>query len=254
MALTKAKNNDSTFDPIGSELAHWNVVLSKLIGKCQQTAAAAMESDAKSIDLLHKALADVLELFDLSKSNAIAEGELHELLKQSNIATDGRTKNEFTPLIKLAFGPSSKTSNINRNASAVRHAFERGVHSDSLADFFREQGGVARCAELDRKSRALKRPSWGNREGSRHLRPLNSTIITLESGLALPKSRLFSLLVERCHACQFRVLGAKVEDDTTVSQYLGSDATDALNSPQDLHSPQIAAAEMPWVVQLRHRI
>jgi hypothetical protein len=199
-----------------------NETVTNLVGVCRQKAKAAADTNARSVDLLHEALASTLELYSVWHTEPSARWEVERLLRENEISVDGRTKNRITPIVKLVFGAFCNRSNINRNAAALKYAFDQGVNSIDLTRFLIASGGIARCAAMEARTRNSRSRNAATQALSATLdeRREAAVPISVPSAISLPAGRMFSLLVERGENDELRFLGASVEDARTSRRYL----------------------------------
>ena len=197
-------------------------IIEDLLGLCRQRARAAAEGQKRSLDLLHEALASTLELFLLWRTEPSAQAEVELLFQENEISIDKRTRNLATPIVKLVFGKFCNRSNINRNAAALKYAYDQAVKPADLTEFVIANGGVARCAAMEARGRTPLQPGSAKQKLSAALekRREDAVPISIPQVISLPSNRLFSLLVERDEIGQLRLLGSSVEEMRSVGRYL----------------------------------
>jgi hypothetical protein len=222
MTIQPSTQRVAAFDPIGAYLAESKETVTGILTKCREQAAISADTRKRAIDALHEALRGILELFQTAKSNPAAAQVLQELYKENGINIDGRTKNDFTPLVKLVFGRVELSSNINRNAAALRYAHEQGVDPAELSGFLTKGGGVAKCANLLSAPRAASGEDRHHRQAS--MTPAGMMMPNFPVPIALPAAicaphGLFWLLVERETDGEYHVLGIAPETEQARSRY-----------------------------------
>jgi hypothetical protein len=104
---------------------------------------------------LFKTLGSALQLYRLSEENENHKAELKKLLAQNQIRITKRTKNQFTPIVKLIFAGEireTEKSLVMRCAGTLRLADSNNVDPADIARFVTDQGGIVECYKRDREA------------------------------------------------------------------------------------------------------
>jgi len=99
-------------------------------------------------------------------------------MKDKDIRETKRTKNPFTPIVKLIFFEAMKDiekSLVMGCASTLRLAGSMNIEPDGIAAFVDEQGGIVQCYKLDREMHAAAAAD-STMPSRRYGRMLKSTI------------------------------------------------------------------------------
>jgi hypothetical protein len=129
-----------------------NRSISDLYKACRKSAEKYRRSRINREACLFQTLGRALELCRLSEATPEAEAELTRLMNEKGIRKTKRTKNHFTPIVKLIFEGEvieEEKSLVMRCASILRLADSRNIEPDGIATFIDGQGGMVQCYKND---------------------------------------------------------------------------------------------------------
>jgi hypothetical protein len=119
-----------------------------LLQRCYSNAAAAKQSELKSLEDTSRALESIYRLHLHSRSDPAAKQALELEYKEAGIRRSGNTTTEFTLPVKLFFGKDQPRPTISRVASTLQLALEAGVKPQDFVAFVWKNHGTAACARL----------------------------------------------------------------------------------------------------------
>ena len=132
-----------------------NRSISGLLEVCRDSVSQYCQDQANGKTSLLKTLGRALELYRLSKATQEDTETLKNLMKDKDIRETKRTKNPYTPIVKLIFFEKMKDiekSLVMRCAGVLRLADSNAVDPDDIAKFVTKQGGIVQCYKNDREA------------------------------------------------------------------------------------------------------
>lgn len=166
--------------------------------------------DEKTVVALEKAS----RLYDhLQQNSAIAKG----LFEQNDIRVTKATKNEFTPVVKLVFG-SDERSTVSRYAKVLRYVAASRMEDEEFSEVIERSGGIVDCARADSARQNGPARQRATEKLSAHLEDMRANSVPFANkriGQQIDE-RFTALLVERFDDGTLKIIGTRVEPDSTV--------------------------------------
>src|SRR6266851_225822 len=187
-----------------------NTSVSGLYQACRESVLKYCQDRTNGTNSLVKILGTALDLYRLSNASQEADEKLKQLMKDKDIRATKRTKNPFTPIVKLIFFEEMKDiekSLVMRCAGVLRLADSNRVDPDDIAKFVTKQGGIVQCYKNDRDAHPLETTTSAKPDPIEALRQ-NAQKYGLERLQDLVPDGLAAALLEVNQDGQIALLGA----------------------------------------------
>ena len=185
-----------------------------LLSECRARFDRYRQASTMRDERLFDTLARILELDEFANRNDENKAALEQEFATAKIKKTKATP-DFTRLVKLVFNNPDERTNISRYAAVLRLAKSRGIASDNLAAFVKENNGLVACARIEAQGRNLEEGSR-SKHSDKRLEELRNAAVRMkipELAKFAPEG-LCTVLIEKASDGTIHILGFKEENET----------------------------------------